>query len=48
MRPGQGDLCPGDDAGPGDFRQLTGALWRAAEDRSQPMPGLILDGLSPR
>ena len=39
------------DADPGDFLQLTGALWRAAsgpEDRSQPMLGLILDGLSPR
>jgi AcrR family transcriptional regulator len=39
------------DADPGDFLQLTGALWRAAsgpEDRSQPMLGLILDGLSAR
>jgi hypothetical protein len=38
------------DADPGDFLQLTGALWRAAsgpEDRSQPMLALILDGLSP-
>jgi AcrR family transcriptional regulator len=37
------------DADPGDFLQLTGALWRAAsgpEDRSQPMLALILDGLS--
>ena len=37
------------DADPGDFLQLTGALWRAAcgaNDRSQPMLGLILDGLS--
>ncbi|RZI53897.1 MAG: TetR/AcrR family transcriptional regulator [Pseudonocardia sp.] len=37
------------DADPGDFLQLTGALWRAASgprDRSQPMLGLILDGLS--
>jgi hypothetical protein len=37
------------DADSGDFLQLTGALWRAAsgpEDRSQPMLGLILDGLS--
>jgi AcrR family transcriptional regulator len=33
------------DAEPGDFLQLTGALWRAAEDRSQPMLALILDGL---
>jgi AcrR family transcriptional regulator len=39
------------DADPRDFLQLTGALWRAAtgpEDRSQPMLGLILDGLGPR
>ena len=37
------------DAEPGDFLQLTGALWRAASaenDRSQPMLALILDGLS--
>jgi AcrR family transcriptional regulator len=37
------------DADPRDFLQLTGALWRAmygAEDRSQPMLALILDGLS--
>ena len=39
------------DADPRDFLQLTGALWRAAsgpEDRSPPMLGLILDGLSTR
>jgi AcrR family transcriptional regulator len=39
------------DADARDFLQLTGALWRAAsgpEDRSQPMLGLILDGLSTR
>jgi AcrR family transcriptional regulator len=39
------------DASPADFLQLTGALWRASsgpEDRSQPMLGLILDGLSAR
>jgi AcrR family transcriptional regulator len=39
------------DADPGDFLQLTGALWRAAsgpQDRSQPMLGLILDGLAVR
>lgn len=39
------------DADPGDFLQLTGALWRAASgptDRSQPMLGLILDGLRGR
>src|ERR1700759_3545228 len=48
------DAGPGDgsiraDAAPGDFLQLTGALWRAAsgpEDRSQPMLALILDGLA--
>ena len=36
------------DADPGDFLQLTGALWRAASgptDRSLPMLELILDGL---
>lgn len=36
------------DADPGDFLQLTGALWRAAsspEDRSPRMLALILDGL---
>jgi AcrR family transcriptional regulator len=33
------------DAEPGDFLQLTGALWRAAPDRSQPLLTLILDGL---
>jgi len=39
------------DADPGDFLQLTGALWRAAtgpRDRSQPMLDLILDGLTAR
>jgi AcrR family transcriptional regulator len=36
------------DAEPGDFLQLTGALWRAAPDRSEPMLALILDGLSAR
>lgn len=36
------------DAEPGDFLQLTGALWRAAPDRSQPMLALILDGLAAR
>jgi hypothetical protein len=38
-------------AAAGDFLQLTGALWRAAsgpEDRSQPMLGLIIDGLTTR
>jgi AcrR family transcriptional regulator len=33
------------DADPGDFLQLTGALWRAAPERSEPMLALILDGL---
>jgi AcrR family transcriptional regulator len=39
------------DADPGDFLQLTGALWRAApgpEDRSPRMLALILDGLRAR
>ncbi|MET9315695.1 TetR/AcrR family transcriptional regulator [Kribbella sp. NPDC003505] len=39
------------DADPGDFLQLTGALWRAAthpEDRAPHMLALILDGLRPR
>ncbi|MGI5397614.1 TetR/AcrR family transcriptional regulator [Streptomyces sp. CA-251251] len=38
------------DADPGDFLQLTGALWRAAsspEDRTPHMLALILDGLRP-
>jgi AcrR family transcriptional regulator len=46
---GQRDGTIRADADPGDFLQLTGALWRAAsgpEDRSRPMLGLILDGLS--
>lgn len=34
------------DAEPGDFLQLTGALWRAAPERTEPLLGLILDGLS--
>ncbi|MFI6441769.1 TetR/AcrR family transcriptional regulator [Streptomyces sp. NPDC050759] len=37
-----------EDADPGDFLQLTGALWRAAagpEDRAPRMLALILDGL---
>jgi AcrR family transcriptional regulator len=33
------------DAEPVDYLQLTGALWRAAPDRSEPMLDLILDGL---
>ncbi|MGW6793718.1 SbtR family transcriptional regulator [Streptomyces chartreusis] len=40
-----------EDADPGDFLQLTGALWRAAsgpEDRSPRMLALILDGLRAR
>jgi AcrR family transcriptional regulator len=36
------------DAEPADFLQLTGAVWRAEADRSQPMLTLILDGLDAR
>jgi AcrR family transcriptional regulator len=36
------------DVEPGDYLQLTGALWRAPEDRTQPMLTLILDGLDAR
>lgn len=36
------------DAEPGDFLQLTGALWRSAPERVEPMLGLILDGLRSR
>jgi AcrR family transcriptional regulator len=39
------------DADPGDFLQLTAALWRAAagpQDRSPRMLALILDGLRPQ
>jgi AcrR family transcriptional regulator len=36
------------DADPGDLLQLTGALWRAARDRSPRMLDLILDGLRAR
>ncbi|GGK28083.1 TetR family transcriptional regulator [Streptomyces camponoticapitis] len=39
------------DANPGDFLQLTGALWRAPSsptDRAPHMLALILDGLRPR
>lgn len=46
---GKGDGTIRADADPGDFLQLTGALWRAAsgpEDRSPRMLGLILDGLA--
>jgi AcrR family transcriptional regulator len=34
------------DAEPADFLQLTGALWRAAPDRTEPILALVLDGLS--
>ncbi|MFF5076173.1 TetR/AcrR family transcriptional regulator [Actinoplanes sp. NPDC000266] len=34
------------DADPGDFLQFTGALWRAAPERTQPMLALLLDGLT--
>jgi len=40
-----------EDADPGDFLQLTGALWRTASgpgDRSPRMLALILDGLRPQ
>jgi AcrR family transcriptional regulator len=33
------------DVGPGDFLQLTGAFWRAAPDRTEPILALVLDGL---
>jgi AcrR family transcriptional regulator len=49
LEAGQRDGTIRQDADPGDFLQLTGALWRAAsepQDRSQVMLGLILDGLS--
>jgi AcrR family transcriptional regulator len=49
LEAGQRDGAIRQDADPGDFLQLTGALWRAAsgpQDRSQAMLGLILDGLS--
>ncbi|MBU2662823.1 TetR/AcrR family transcriptional regulator [Actinoplanes bogorensis] len=36
------------DAEPGDFLQLTGALWRAAPERTESILALILDGLSVR
>jgi AcrR family transcriptional regulator len=36
------------DAEPGDFLQLTGALWRASPDRVEPLLGLIIDGLDGR
>ncbi|MFF3950772.1 TetR/AcrR family transcriptional regulator [Streptomyces sp. NPDC001902] len=42
---GKADGSVRTDAEPGDFLQLTGALWRASEDRTQPMLTLILDGL---
>ncbi len=36
------------DADPGDFLQLTSALWRATPERSPRMLALILDGLRPQ
>lgn len=48
---GKADGSIRQDADPGDFLQLTGALWRAAsgpDDRSHRMLALILDGLRPR
>jgi AcrR family transcriptional regulator len=49
LEAGQRDGTIRADVNPGDFLQLTGALWRAAsgpEDRSASMLGLILDGIS--
>jgi len=34
------------DAEPADFLQLTGAFWRADPNRTEPLLGLVLDGLS--
>ncbi|GID27467.1 TetR/AcrR family transcriptional regulator [Paractinoplanes brasiliensis] len=45
---GKADGSIREDAEPGDFLQFTGALWRAAPDRTQPMLALILDGLDAR
>ncbi|MFJ8637302.1 TetR/AcrR family transcriptional regulator [Streptomyces sp. NPDC093568] len=48
---GKEDTSIRPDADPGDFLQLTGALWRAAshpEDRAPRMLALILDGLRPQ
>ena len=42
---GQADGSIRADAEPGDFLQLTGALWRAAPERSEPILALVLDGL---
>jgi AcrR family transcriptional regulator len=42
---GRADGAIRPDAEPGDFLLLTGALWRAAPERTQPMLALILDGL---
>lgn len=45
---GKADGSIREDAEPGDFLQFTGALWRTAPDRTQPMLALILDGLDAR
>lgn len=37
-----------EDAEPGDFLQFTGALWRAAPERTPHMLALLLDGLDAR
>jgi len=37
-----------EDAEPRDFLQFTGALWRTAPERTQPMLALLLDGLDAR
>ncbi|RZS77546.1 TetR family transcriptional regulator [Motilibacter rhizosphaerae] len=46
LEAGQQDGTIRSDADPRDYLQLTGALWRAAEERTDPMLGLILDGLA--
>nr|WP_062330311.1 TetR/AcrR family transcriptional regulator [Herbidospora sakaeratensis] len=45
---GKGEGSIRADADPADFLQLSGALWRAAPDRSPHMLGLVLDGLRAR
>jgi AcrR family transcriptional regulator len=45
LEAGKRDGSIREDAEPGDFLQFTGALWRTAPERTQPMLALILDGL---
>ena len=45
---GKADGSIREDAEPGDFLQFTGALWRTAPDRTQPMLALLIDGLDAR